>query len=307
MLLGGRRINTQKRGVFERQAKLAALTMSESYKRHPIFINKMGLKAPVTIKDLTARIDARRENDKTKKRQRHKKNSTGVGYKKDEAGGVSSEKMEKKIENPIDPKELTEKCDEVLAKIQNKDLNWIRQLVDISSDSFLEAARFHLPTTTAVNIYKCKETTLLKPSEAFLNSLKLNQMGPPLHLRLPQQQMGFEKKKKTVVTKCGLFINPTRRFLISKPDGLVTSLNGVFRGFPDAPPRKYLQELAMLDLFCTGRDKAFYITKKDENTELISYKKDDFDEEFLKQYLDTIEKFYNDHILKYFATSLLRN
>jgi hypothetical protein len=45
MLLSGRRINTQKRGVFEHQAKLAALTMSEGYKRHPILVNKMGLKA----------------------------------------------------------------------------------------------------------------------------------------------------------------------------------------------------------------------------------------------------------------------
>jgi hypothetical protein len=63
MLLDGRHINTQKRGVFERQTKLTALTMSESYNRHPILINNMGLKAPPTIKDLAERIDTRCEKD----------------------------------------------------------------------------------------------------------------------------------------------------------------------------------------------------------------------------------------------------
>jgi hypothetical protein len=152
------------------------------------------------------------------------------------------------------PKKIDEERDAILVKVQSIDLNWARQLVDTSSDLFLEAARFRLPS--AIQIIKCKEATLLNPTHLFLKNLKLTQIETRRHQHLLQQQTILEKK--TVSTKSGLYINPTRMFLASKPDGLVSPANGIFRGFPDEPAAIYLQELAMLDLFCTGRDTAFF-------------------------------------------------
>jgi hypothetical protein len=56
MMLGGRRVNNQQRGMFTRQARMAALIMSEGYSRHGILLLKMGIEPTDVLEDLAKNI-----------------------------------------------------------------------------------------------------------------------------------------------------------------------------------------------------------------------------------------------------------
>jgi hypothetical protein len=73
MMLNGRRVNNQDRGMFHRQtAKMAALVMSECYDRHNELLRKMGVKPTKALQELAQHIENRRDRDRKKASKRRR-------------------------------------------------------------------------------------------------------------------------------------------------------------------------------------------------------------------------------------------
>jgi hypothetical protein len=296
MMLGGRRVNTQGRGVYDRQAKLAGLVKDRGYSCHPQLLAKMGFQPSEPLLKLAETVAARRIHDLDKMRCRRSKakNQTDTGYEKDQVA------REPALEVP----ELNRRKTQLMQKAKKIDREEAKKLWNVNEIKFLDIFKQVFLSTSASKVMQMIGKNLENPSEAYLLSLtSINSLHSWPVIDNSKEKLLFEKGKNLIVVATGFHILESMPFLASKPDGLVKDQPALFRFFNKQQSDQYFNDLAQIDLLCTKKEKAYFGFMEGGYLRIKTFEKGR--EEIIMEKLSKVETFYYRHIFSRQVTVML--
>jgi hypothetical protein len=270
MLLGGRRINTQDGEIFERQVNLAGLTMTRGYEYHSLVQQKMDIPTRSPVLMLADRVRKRREAAKkyeVKRRHRRYKYKSSVAKSSYQKETVNTFKDDEELVAVV--------VEQRLAQLDKLDTEQAKKLIDVDSCEFLQVSKDRLFPNDVALILSCNSEDVSKTRMKEI--LEVPRFVPWHLIELSADKLLAEKQKKTKVVTCGIFVHPLRKFMASKPDG-VMDLPGqgmaVYRSISKCQTDEFLHYLAQADMLATGFSFAVYVVSTSQRKRLITIEKD---------------------------------